>query len=334
MQKIQTEILLLDNAQNEKKAVERAAAVLKQGGLVAFPTETVYGLGALGLEDSSAAKIFAAKKRALSNPLTLMLGDLETFFQLSPDLPSEAECLARNFWPGPLTLIVRAGPLIPEIITAGTGKVGFRIPNHPVALALLRCAGVPLAVPSANLSGRPSPTAASHVLSDLNGRIDLILDGGRSDLGLESTVLDLTGEEIKLLRPGSITQEEIEGLLKQKIAAGKTAQSKHYQPNARVIVVSGKDREKVRQKINELLKAEGEKRIAVLTRQPVLYPAEISRCMGEDVTETAAHLFDYLREMDEKRIELIIVEGMEKTGLGAAVMNRLEKAAAGCCFTV
>lgn len=334
MQRIRTEILLLDNEQAEKKALERAAVVLKNGGLVAFPTETVYGLGAVGLQASSAAKIFMAKKRTLTNPLTLMLSDLEDFFQLSLDLSEAAKCLARNFWPGPLTLIVKAGPRIPEIITAGTGKVGFRIPDHPVALALLRCVGMPLAVPSANLSGRPSPTAASHVWSDLNGRIDLILDGGRSDLGVESTVLDLTEERIKLLRPGSITQEEIEGLLKQKISAGETDQSKHYQPNAQVIVVSGKDREKVRQKINELLKAKGKKKIAVLSRQPVLYPAEITRYMGDDITETAVYLFDYLREMDEKEIELVIVEGMEKTGLGAAVMNRLEKASDGCCFTV
>ncbi len=292
-----------------------AAETLKRGGLVAFPTETVYGLGANALDGKAVEKIFEAKGRPNDNPLIVHVSDKEELFALVSKVPEKAQKLMDKFWPGPLTLVLNKSKSVPRAVTAGQETVAIRMPNNKIALELIKQSGIPVAAPSANVSTRPSPTEAKHVLEDLDGKIDAIIDGGRTDIGLESTVIDLTSETPTILRPGKITKEELEkviGKIEIKTKAGKVAKApgmkyKHYSPKARVILVRKKEIPSLKRKL-------GTKKTGIILKEGTF-------------EEFAKSLFSKFREMDKRGIEVILVEKIKEKGLGVAIMNRLKKAA-------
>ncbi len=291
------------------------ASILRKGGLVAFPTETVYGLGANALDENAVKKIFEAKGRPSDNPLIVHVSDKEELFALVSKVPEKAQKLMDKFWPGPLTLVLNKSKSVPRAVTAGQETVAIRMPNNKIALELIKQSGIPVAAPSANVSTRPSPTEAKHVLEDLDGKIDAIIDGGRTDIGLESTVIDLTSETPTILRPGKITKEELEkviGKIETKAKAGKVAKApgmkyKHYSPKAKVILVTKKEIPSLKRKL-------GTKKIGIILKEGTF-------------EEFAKSLFSKFREMDKKGIEVILVEKIKEKGLGVAIMNRLKKAA-------
>lgn len=343
-----TEIVQLPpQAAGDHPALLRAGAILRGGGLVAFPTETVYGLGADGLNATAVAGIFAAKGRPADNPLILHLASPDALETVAVDPPRSSRLLAEAFWPGPLTMVLRRRENVPEIVSAGRQTVAVRVPAHPLALALIAAAGRPIAAPSANLSGRPSPTTAQHVLDDLAGRIDLIIDGGPTPVGLESTVLDLTADEPKLLRPGGIGLEELQAVLskvgvdldrsdlEQPKAPGM--KYRHYAPEAPLTVVSGTAAEIAAYARRALEMATGQgRRLAVLvhTETAALLPIRLRDAVMDlgprRQPEIAANrLFSFLRACDEEGYDAILAEEAEGKGLGRAVNNRLLKAAGG-----
>jgi len=298
--------------------IAKAAETIKSGGLVAFPTETVYGLGANALDAAACAKIYAAKGRPSDNPLIMHISDAAMLDGIVSDVSKQAKALMQAFWPGPLTIIFQSVP-------RGTifDTTGIRMPKNPIALDLIKAAGVPIAAPSANISGRPSPTTAAHVAADLGDKVDMILDGGPCDVGLESTVIDCSGKVPVILRPGAITREMIEQLIGPvdmitEAAANEAPKSpgmkyKHYAPRAKVTVIIGAAAD-VRKKLDELPKSD---KIRTVTMQD----------MGGNLDAMAANLFDMLRKCDEDGIEEVFVEGVAEKGLGTAIMNRLIKAA-------
>lgn len=342
-----TKLIEVNSLQPEKEKIALAAEILRKGGLVAFPTETVYGLGANGLEQQAVEKIFQAKGRPNDNPLILHVVSWEEVKKLVSTWPREAEILARKFWPGPLTMVLPKKEHIPRAVTAGLDTVAVRIPDHPVALELIQQAGVPLAAPSANLSGKPSPTAACHVLKDLWGKIDMIIDGGVTGIGLESTVIDLTSSNPLILRPGGVTLEELEkeigkiaidpalGMLLAKDLIPRSPGMKytHYSPEAQVILLTGEDRTKVQERMKEMaiLEEKKGKKVGLMIVGEITedFPASIVKSMSEegDLGTVAANLYQLLREIDDLGVDLILVEGVGYEGLGLAIMNRMEKAA-------
>ncbi|MEW6696550.1 MAG: L-threonylcarbamoyladenylate synthase [Bacillota bacterium] len=349
MESIQTRIWQLNPESPDPEIISRAAEIIKNGGLVAFPTETVYGLGANGLDGEAVAGIYRAKGRPSDNPLILHVADQEMAKQLSPNLPPEALPLMEQFWPGPLTLVVPKSKEIPQQVTGGLATVAIRMPDHPVALALIKAAGLPIAAPSANRSGRPSPTTAAHVQADLEGRVHAILDGGPADLGVESTVLDITGDVPVILRPGGVTYEQLAGVLKnvtldpsvlgEKLPQGQVPRSPgmkyiHYAPTAPVILFEGEP-EKVRQALSRRAQelAAANKKIGILsTEENAAGYADRAKVLtlGQRKTPSnaAALLFSRLREFDQLKVDVILAEGIETQGIGLAVMNRLRRAAA------
>lgn len=338
--------------------IERAAAVIRAGGTVAFPTETVYGLGANGLDEAAVRRIFAAKGRPADNPLILHIADFADLAPLVRAVPTEARALAEAFWPGPLTLVLARSERVPAAVSAGLPTVAVRMPSHPVAAALIRAAGVPIAAPSANRSGRPSPTTAQHVLDDLGDRIDLIIDGGPTAVGVESTVLDLTCDPPALLRPGGVTLEMLAEIIGPvTIAPGATADPRegvvsrprspgmkyrHYAPAAPLTLVEGES-DAVAAQVRRLLAAElaAGRRAAALASDELA--AELRRQFAErtarpivtalgprdDAAQMAANLYARLRELDEAGAEVIVAEGFSDRGMGLALMNRLRRAAGG-----
>ena len=321
--------------QADEASIRRAAALLRAGELVAFPTETVYGLGADALNGEAAARIFAAKGRPADNPLIAHIAGESGLAGLIAGEPCTcARKLMRAFWPGPMTLIFPKSPRVPREVTAGLDTVAVRMPSHPVARALIRAAQTPIAAPSANRSGRPSPTTAAHVLEDMEGRIPLILDGGPCEVGLESTVVDVTGARPRILRPGGVTLEMLEGVVGDvdvdegvlhQLQAGSQARSpgmkyKHYAPKGEVTIVTGP---RAAQEIARLYDAAGE-RAAILAFSQADYGARrvyrLKNAPGE--------LFAALRQLDEDGMETIYAEDVPTTGVGLAVMNRLMRAAA------
>lgn len=344
----ETRIIKVDSLHPEKEQIALAALIIRKGNLVAFPTETVYGLGANGLDGQAVQKIFWAKGRPSDNPLILHIASLDEARKLVSRLPREAKILAERFWPGPLTMVLPKGGRIPREVTAGLDTVALRVPNHPVALELVKQSGLPIAAPSANLSGKPSPTTAQHVETDLVGRIDAIIDGGSTGVGLESTVIDLTGSCPLILRPGGITLEQLKGELgKVELDPALTCQNfdkkviprspgmkyTHYSPEADVILVVGKNKLMIREKMGEIAKLEAEKGkkvgIMVTRENKGDYQASVVKVMGsrDNLEEVAASLYGLLREMDILKMDLVLVEGVEYQGLGLAIMNRIEKAA-------
>lgn len=335
----------------------QAAEVLRQGGLVAFPTETVYGLGANGLDAKAVVGIFAAKGRPTDNPLILHIASMGAIHQIVREMPPLAVHLADAFWPGPLTLVLPKAAIVPLKTTAGLDTVAVRMPAHPIALALIAAAGVPVAAPSANKSGRPSPTEAAHVVTDLLGSIDVILDGGPTGVGVESTVVDCTGRRPVILRPGGVSKEALEEIvgiveIDPHVSASREAplgpvrspgmKYKHYAPKAPAVLVEG-DPPELFEKLTRLaaeMQIRGEKVGLMVSRELMQYWEEQAidpgqwqvTCMGSRVhsQEIAANIYRCLRELDELDITKIIMEGVPRAGLGLAIMNRLEKAAAHC----
>lgn len=325
-----TELCQADDA-----SIRRAAALLRAGELVAFPTETVYGLGADALNAEASARIFAAKGRPADNPLIAHIAGESGLAGLIAGEPCAcARKLMRAFWPGPMTLIFPKSPRVPREVTAGLDTVAVRMPSHPVARALISAAQTPIAAPSANRSGRPSPTTAAHVLEDMEGRIPLILDGGPCEVGLESTVVDVTGARPRILRPGGVTLEMLEGVVGDvdvdegvlhQLQAGSQARSpgmkyKHYAPKGEVTIVTGP---RAAQEIARLYDA-ADGRAAILAFSQADYGARrvyrLKNAPGE--------LFAALRQLDEDGMETIYAEDVPTTGVGLAVMNRLMRAAA------
>ncbi|ASJ12938.1 L-threonylcarbamoyladenylate synthase [Thermococcus thioreducens] len=314
-----------------------AARFILRGKLVAFPTETVYGLGADALNEKAVKRIFEAKGRPPDNPLIVHISDFDDLRKLAGDIPKEAKLLAERFWPGPLTVVLPKREEVPYTTTGGLDTVAVRMPAHPIALALIK-ASTPIAAPSANISGKPSPTLAEHVIDDFYGRIDCIIDGGETKIGVESTVIDLSSERPTLLRPGGLPLEEIEKVIGEveihpavrgklvDVARSPGMKYRHYSPNAQVIVVEGK-RENVRAKIAELVEEYRAKGLRVGVMATEEYGADEFFHLGKTEEEVARNLFRALRELDKRGVDVIIAEGIEEKGLGFAVMNRLRKAA-------
>ncbi|MGI6284243.1 L-threonylcarbamoyladenylate synthase [Neomoorella humiferrea] len=344
-----TKYLKIDPRVPELHKIRLAARILNRGGVVAFPTETVYGLGANALDARAVRRIFRAKGRPSDNPLIVHIASFRDVQDLVAYLPPRATLLMQRFWPGPLTLVLPRSEVIPDVVTAGLDTVGIRMPAHPVAQALIRAARLPIAAPSANISGRPSPTTGLHVLKDLRGKIDAVVDGGPATVGVESTVLDLTAPVPTILRPGGVTYEELASVLGEvaidPAALGEQAEQprapgmkyKHYAPRGEVFVVTG-EIERVTAKIRALV-ADWQRlgyRVAVLATQETA-PAyeqeprpdhlEILGSRSRPAT-IAANLFAALRNCDRHQADIILAEAIAEEGLGLAIMNRLRKSAA------
>jgi L-threonylcarbamoyladenylate synthase len=341
-----TVLLRVDSQEPEIGRIRIAADFIKKGGLVAFPTETVYGLGADALNPKAVLALFEAKKRPLDNPPIVHVGDAKNVYKLAKTVSPGAERLMKEFWPGPLTLIFQRSEIVPDVTVAGLDTIAVRMPRHNVALALIRESGCSIAAPSANLAGKPSPTSAKHVLDDLNGRIDVILDAGSTHIGVESTVLDLTVDPPQVLRPGGTPYEVLKRVLGKvelnSVAVAEEAlpiekarspgmKHKHYAPNADVIVVEG-ELSAVVGKVKELVEfymLKGSKVGVLATDETVeQYEADVVKSLGSrsDFAVIAKNLFRLLREFDLEDVDVIIAEGIPAEGLGLAVMNRLRKA--------
>lgn len=343
---MQTKLIKIDADDPNKEDMREAAEIIRSGGLVAFPTETVYGLGANALDPEASKRIYAAKGRPSDNPLIVHISRFEELLSIAKEVPPQAEKLADAFWPGPLTMIVWKNEKVPYETTGGMDTVAIRMPNHPVALALIDESGCMIAAPSANTSGKPSPTEAGHVALDLDGKIPMILDGGPVGIGIESTIIDLTEKVPMILRPGYITKEMLEEVLGEEvridpgiIAADSTKKPKapgmkykHYAPKADLVLVEG-EQEAVVAKINALVRekqAAGLKVGVVATDETEsLYQADYVVTIGarSDEDAIARHLYKILREFDDWNVDAIYSESFSTPRIGQAIMNRLMKAA-------
>ena len=325
---------------SDPNTCDAAAKILREGGLVAIPTETVYGLGANGLDPEAVAKIFVAKGRPNDNPLILHVADPIQMEDFAYDIPAAAYLLAEKFWPGPLTMILPAKPIVPKSTTGGLKTVGIRCPDNDTTREIIRLAGVPVAAPSANLSKKPSTVTAQHVLHDHDGKIDAVVDGGHCRVGVESTIVDLTERPPRLLRPGGITPEQIFEVLGEltvdksvtqeldpdEIAKAPGMKYIHYTPQADVVIISG-DREQAADYINHFF--EPGDRVMCFEEELELYRncAPLAYGRESDPESLSAGLFDALRELDDPAIKRIFARCPEGGGIAYAVQNRLKKAA-------
>lgn len=343
---MKTEVIKIDSKHMNLEEIQRAGKLLAKGELVAFPTETVYGLGGDALNPKAAGKIYAAKGRPSDNPLIVHIAEVSDLERIVKEVPDQAKKLAEAFWPGPLTMIFWKKDQVPDATTGGMNTVAVRMPNHPVALELIRQSGCLIAAPSANTSGRPSPTEAAHVAEDMDGRIPMILDGGSVNIGIESTIIDLTEDIPMVLRPGYITPEMLSEVLGEPVILdpGIVAEDdtkkpkapgmkyKHYAPKADMIIVDGSS-EQVIAKINELAAeaaAQGKKTAVIATEETKnRYQADVVLSMGsrEDEDSIARHLYHILRKCDELSVGSIYSECFSTPRIGQAIMNRLLKAA-------
>ena len=319
--------------------IEKAAEIIKSGGLVAIPTETVYGLGADALNEKALCKIFEVKDRPADNPLIIHVSSVAELQKWCKNIPDSAYKLAEAFWPGPLTLLLEKKPIIPSLVTAGLSTVAVRCPQHPMALELIRLSGVPIAAPSANPSGKPSPTTANHVLGDIGGKIEAVLDGGPCTVGLESTIIDMTVNPPRVLRPGGITREQLSAVLgaveidgglinpdeKPKAPGMKY---RHYAPQAEVIILNG-DKQKIFDYINNAPN-EGTA-VLCFESEEVYINNKLCLSYGSEAKPStlAENLFSALRELDRADINTIYARIPSEEGVGFAVANRLKKAAGG-----
>lgn len=341
-----TLVLKVDSQKPQMEKICIAADLIKKGGLVAFPTETVYGLGADALNSKAVRALFEAKKRPLDNPPIVHVGDVKDVYRLAREVPLKAEKLTNDFWPGPLTFIFKRSKIVPNVTVAGLDTVAVRMPRHSVALALIRESGCCISAPSANLAGKPSPTTAKHVLDDLDGRIDAVLDAGPTNIGVESTVLDMTVDPPQILRPGGTPYEALKRMLtsvelhpvavaEMELSVEKARspgmKHRHYAPDADVIVVEG-ELSYVVAKVKELVEfyiGKGTK-VGVLATDETAgyYRADVVKSLGsrKDLAVIAKNLFRFLREFDLEGVNVIIAESIPTEGLGLAVMNRLRKA--------
>jgi L-threonylcarbamoyladenylate synthase len=339
--------LLVNPNTPEQDAIHEAAHVIQRGGLVAFPTETVYGLGANALDAEAVSHIFAAKQRPASDPLIVHIADPSQLEHIAVDIPPLAHDLAARFWPGPLTLVLKRHPNIPPNVSAQADTVAVRMPRHPIALALLAQSGLPIAAPSANLFARPSPTTAAHVLEDLRGHVDLVLDGGATSVGVESTVLDLTQTPPLVLRPGGLSLEALRELLPsvahrpRYLDIGENAAApgmllKHYSPRAELLLFRGAPDAAIAamQRTARQLAAGG-KRVGIMALDEEqdgfasLDAHVITLGSTSDLEQVARGLFAALRQLDALGVDAILVRGVEQSGIGLAIWDRLLRAAEG-----
>ena len=333
----------IDRIHPEVELLREGSEWLRSGELVAFPTETVYGLGANALDALACEKIFRVKGRPQDNPLIVHVSNRAMANKLVEGWTPEAELCVQHFWPGPLTLVLPKTALVPDVVTAGLANVAVRVPNHPVALGLIEETGLPIAAPSANLSGKPSPTSGSHVWRDMKGKIPLILDAGACQVGVESTVLDVTGGVPTILRPGGISKEMLEKILGEvrmntltdnRVPKAPGMKYRHYAPQGDMIVMVGLQERVIQRMGQEIQKGHARlKKVGVLctlesapflhSRLPDLLFVLGSKYRSEEV---ASNLFEGLRLCDERGVDIILAEGIEEGGLGTAIMNRLQKA--------
>ena len=330
-----TEVLKVDPENPDPEVLKKAAEVIRRGGTVVFPTETVYGLGANAFDEEACRKIFRAKGRPSDNPLIVHISTLEMLEDLASEVPESAWRFIERLWPGPLTLVLPKSSKIPDVVTASLPTVAVRMPSHPVARMLIELSGVPIAAPSANLSGKPSPTSFEHVFEDMNGRVDIIVDGGETPLGIESTIVDATREPPLLLRPGPLTIEqllEISSLEIHEAARGTKAvdrppspgmKYRHYAPSKPLILVEDLS------KMMEVLRTHPNAVIVCPREHAQIYEGKRVVILGslEDEYTIAHELFSALRRADEMDGEVIIAEGFPEKGILFSVMNRLRKAA-------
>lgn len=342
---METKVAIIKDINTDIRFIEEAGKVIRNGGTVAFPTETVYGLGANALDDEAVRKIFIAKGRPQDNPLIIHVSTKE-ISELVKDVPEVAQKIIDKFWPGPLTVILEKKDIIPNVTSANLKTIGIRMPNSEIALKLIELAERPIAAPSANISGRPSPTEVERCVEDLNGRVDYIIGGESSDIGVESTIVDCTVNPPLVLRPGGITLEmlkeinpeiELDKALKSKPnddfkPKAPGMKYKHYAPNAHLKIIKGKN-EKTIEIINEIVENYIEKGndVAILTTNENLNKFNngkvISLGSENDLKEIAKNLFEALRKCDDLRVQYILCQGFEENGVGLAIMNRLNKAA-------
>ncbi len=324
---MQTNIIKINPAKPEKARIESAANIIRKGGVVAFPTETVYGLGADALNESAVRKIYAAKGRPPDNPMIVHIADKKDFHRLVSEVPLKVERLMK-FWPGPLTIVAKKSELIPGAVTAGLDTVAIRMPDNRIALELIK-ASVPIAAPSANLSGRPSATTAGHVIDDFYDKIDLIIDGGPCEVGIESTVIDMSGDMPVLLRPGKITLEELRRVLGKVTVAERSDKPKapgmkyeHYRPKPEVVLV--RDFRRL-DSVAKDFRASG-KKVAIIAATKFSYDADEVEIFSNP-SKFAHNLFSSFRIFEKNGIDVILVEALPEKRIGLAIMNRLKKAA-------
>ena len=350
-----TRVLKVDRDRPDPAAIEEAAQALRDGKLVVFPTETVYGLGAHALDPVAVQKIFAAKERPANDPLIVHIAHIGQVNQIAVGMPAGARRLALSFWAGPLTLILKKQPAVPDLVTAGLPNVAVRVPSHRVARALMEMAGIPIAAPSANRFSRPSPTTAAHVIEDLDGRVDLILDGGPTDIGLESTIVDFSVDPPVLRRPGGITLEQVQSLVPEVIVqAGQVSAdqpqtspgqlSRHYAPRATLTVFEGAPAALVQR-----IAAEARTAVARGSRVGILAPEEDLKALAPliaasaaagkiavqpygsraDVDRAGRELFSAIRAIDATGVDAIFASSIGSDGLARAIRDRLVRAADG-----
>ena len=345
-----TIIIRVDPSAPDAAAIQQAAAILLGGGLVAFPTETVYGLGANALDAAAVQRIFVAKGRPASDPLIVHIAALDQLDSVAEEVSVLAHSLAQAFWPGPLTLVLKRRPAIPASVSAGRDTVAVRIPDHAVPLALARAAGVPIAAPSANMFTRPSPTIAAHVLEDLDGRIDLLLDGGPTPIGLESTVLDLTGAQPALLRPGGVSMEALRQHIPDLVFVPRYVENdpaasalaspgmllKHYSPRAELLLFAGSPERALARMRQAALAAiqHGERVGVMLPNEEIGTFADLAVVIiplgpRDDMSQIGRRIFAGMRELDRRGMQRILVRGVARTGIGLAIWDRLLRAAEG-----
>lgn len=343
---METKIIKIDENNIDEKLLERAGNIIKQGGLVAFPTETVYGLGGDALNPESARKIYAAKGRPSDNPLIIHIARLEDILFIVSEFSEDAKQIAEAFWPGPLTMILPKSEKVPYETTGGLNTVAVRMPSHKTARQLILYSGGYIAAPSANLSGKPSPTQAKYVKEDMEGRVEVIIDGGEVGIGLESTIVDLTVSPPQILRPGFITQEMLSQVLEKKIDLDQTIlkpnngqvpkapgmKYRHYAPKGELIIVEGKAENVISYINKEAEKAKAAKaKVGVIATEEQFtnYRADVIKNIGSRKEEEiiARNLYSILREFDDENVTKIFSESFTAEGFGQAIMNRLLKAA-------
>ncbi len=339
---MKTKIFKINPKAPNKFVIKQAASIIKKGGVVAFPTETVYGLGADALNPKALKKIFKIKRRPMDNPLIIHIAQKRDLKKLTNNIPVKAKILIKKLWPGPLTLVFKKSSIVPKEVTAGGKTVAIRMPKNLIALALIRAAQTPIAAPSANLAGKISPTTAGHVLEDFDKKIGLIIDGGKTSIGVESTVLDLTENPPVILRPGGITKETLEKIIGKvetlKTFKGGKAKSpglkyRHYAPKAKMILVAGNMNEMIKKikRLADFYKRQN-KKIGIMASAETkkYYNAEnaiLSVGSRKNLKTVARNLFSVLREFDRLKVEIILAECFPETEIGCAVQNRLKKAA-------
>lgn len=328
----------------DESKIQEAAEEIKRGNLVLFPTETVYGIGANALDASAVNKIFVAKGRAQDNPLIVHVSNIQMVENIVTEITDLEKRLMENFWPGALTIIFKrkSNEVIPNVVTANLDTVGIRMPSNIIAKKLIEKAGVPIAAPSANVSGKPSGTNVEDIIDEFDGKVAYILDGGLSDIGLESTVIKVEGENINILRPGKITKEQLEKVANQvkvdknvlgqvgkdEVVASPGMKYKHYAPNTKCVMVYSENEEKMINKINELTMQN--KKVLVFAKEEHFekYIAKNKWNMGSSLEDVAKNIFTFLRKADKENADLIIIEGVGNKGLGLAITNRLIRACA------